>query len=525
MDRTNLHIITGADPRDPPMKREDSLLPGMVRTPAQMVRLTDDWGAPGSWMWGEDPRQQIQTPLTGYGHQSDVWGSGTASPLMPNDETAYETAGSIAVDPLDAVSAVAAATLKDLPPQDLPYTSTAAFSTNAIPMNQHYTSSSPFVVGQPQETRVHHAYGPLTEGQREVHHQQRVPYTSPQRPTKSDPQQSYIPLQTQGMRTLEDRDVAHSIIASAGLPLSMRSLLDYIREGQMHLANTGGMTATTNHRNFPNLSEPPVGPGAPHSLDSGAPQGDGNRGSGNSGGRGSRTGGRMRSYTASATNFPHQQQKRHGNYSDDGGWDVEASDLGNGGMGGWNVRADCPSQQPYASTPGTGCQHQGYRTARSSNVPHAQPTMPLQRRQSFTNEGLPLPVTQPQQAAYNTRPKSESEILSDLLHFHANFFPPPPPPRVPAEARRHRAALWYHYASKWDITHRLPPPPRTPLPEMELEYLHKLPTMTRVPYHGDGWLRMSERWFEVMQRLFDYPEENVGMEVDAAVILAQAVIS
>ncbi|CAD2213551.1 hypothetical protein ADEAN_000099400 [Angomonas deanei] len=121
------------------------------------------------------------------------------------------------------------------------------------------------------------------------------------------------------------------------------------------------------------------------------------------------------------------------------------------------------------------------------------------------------------------RVKSESEILSDLLHFHANYFPPPPPPRVPPGERRSRAELWYHYASKWDITHRLPPPPRTPIPEMQLEFLMKLPEKTRVPYHGDGWLIAAERWFNVVQGLFDFPDENVGVPTDISVVLDNAV--
>ncbi|ORC83433.1 pterin-4-alpha-carbinolamine dehydratase, partial [Trypanosoma theileri] len=93
------------------------------------------------------------------------------------------------------------------------------------------------------------------------------------------------------------------------------------------------------------------------------------------------------------------------------------------------------------------------------------------------------------------KPKTQSEFLSDLLYFHANFFPPPPPPRLPFGHRRGRAELWYHYASKWDITHRLPPPPRTPLPEMALEQQQQLQRFTRTPYHGDRWLKISERWY------------------------------
>lgn len=115
---------------------------------------------------------------------------------------------------------------------------------------------------------------------------------------------------------------------------------------------------------------------------------------------------------------------------------------------------------------------------------------------------------EPREGTVSARPKNDHELLANLLHFHANFFPPPPPPRLPSHERRRRVELWYHYVVRWDVTHRLPPPPRTPLPEMELEYTFHLKPLTRVPYHGNDWLEMCMRWFDVVQNLYDFPIEN-----------------
>lgn len=119
-------------------------------------------------------------------------------------------------------------------------------------------------------------------------------------------------------------------------------------------------------------------------------------------------------------------------------------------------------------------------------------------------------------------PPVDHDRLMSLLYYHAHFFPPPPPPRLPSQERRKRVELWFHYASKWDITHRLPPPPRTPLPEMELEYRYNLQPLTVVPYHGNDWLEVCERWFDVIQSLFDFPEENTFIPMHAGVIWKHA---
>lgn len=150
--------------------------------------------------------------------------------------------------------------------------------------------------------------------------------------------------------------------------------------------------------------------------------------------------------------------------------------------------------------------------------------LPPQQQQPFTvNSGGALPPAQ--RPTYLLANPSAGDSLNELLFFHANFFPPPPPP-PPAtqEGRRQRALRWYHYASKWDVTQRLPPPPRNPIPEMERELREGVPRMTYTPYYGDGWLEMSERWFAVVQTLFDYPMENTGTEVDANVVLDEAVV-
>lgn len=117
--------------------------------------------------------------------------------------------------------------------------------------------------------------------------------------------------------------------------------------------------------------------------------------------------------------------------------------------------------------------------------------------------------------------RSQSEILSDQLFFLAQMFPPPPPPSVPMETRRSRAELWYSIARKWDLTQRLPPPPRSPLPGMEEEHRLRLQELTRVPYRGDRWLAQSERWFHYVQDdVFRYPADNTPLPLDADVVLS-----
>ena len=118
--------------------------------------------------------------------------------------------------------------------------------------------------------------------------------------------------------------------------------------------------------------------------------------------------------------------------------------------------------------------------------------------------------------------RTVSELLSDRLHRDANTFPPPPPAIVPIESRRARAELWYYYGSKWDITHRLPPPPRNPLAGMEEEHRLKLQELTRVPYRGDRWLKQCQNWFTFVQdSVFQYPLENLPIQpMDTGVVLS-----
>jgi len=116
--------------------------------------------------------------------------------------------------------------------------------------------------------------------------------------------------------------------------------------------------------------------------------------------------------------------------------------------------------------------------------------------------------------------RSQSEILSDQLFFLAQMFPPPPPPTVPMETRRARAELWYSISRKWDLTQRLPPPPRSPLPGMEEEHRLRLQDLTRVPYRGDRWLAQSERWFRYVQdEVFQYPADNTALPLEPEVVL------
>ncbi|CCW65424.1 unnamed protein product [Phytomonas sp. EM1] len=241
----------------------------------------------------------------------------------------------------------------------------------------------------------------------------------------------------------DDAKATRRLIASAGLPLSVRSLVDYLREGQ------------------------PQGGGDPRPIREFPPA--------------------SMTYTASST-----------------------SALTGGG--GWNVQSDSPPIAPFAihspSHPDPG----GIFTEGRPNGGEGVDGLPLRPLPLLTANGAP-----------NGRLRGEGEILSNLLHFHASYFPPPPPPRVPASSRRSRAALWYHYASKWDITHRLPPPPHSPLQEMEMEYRMQLPELTRVPYNDEDWLRMCERWFDVLQGLFDYPEDGAGTATRVQTILNNTV--
>lgn len=118
-----------------------------------------------------------------------------------------------------------------------------------------------------------------------------------------------------------------------------------------------------------------------------------------------------------------------------------------------------------------------------------------------------------------------NEAVLTLLRFHATFFPPPPPPVLPAHALRDRALLWYHFASKWDqVTRHLPPPPRSPLPEIKMEMEQGLPPLSRVPYYGMEWIEQCYHWFHVVQSLFDYPHENTVVPIHPRVVLEKAAL-
>jgi hypothetical protein len=574
---------TGKQEEGGNLVRQSSLLPGEVRTPTVVVSLSDawdvsgDWAAPGSSVWEDDARSRHsnQTPLTGYGRDGDVWASATGSPLLGSDEAAdgvnaFSTAAAAAVQvvthqsPMPDAAELAAAALQafvphggpvddphgqapsSLLPQHHPHGHAEPYSQPRYAPEGHYNYENRF--GTVHTTPVADTVRAITG----VTSQRTSPQLSFQQKYQQQlqPQPSYFTVQegdggrggrgdpfyssaaavaerssnygipalstdvipgsgagagyfpgpgsTGGVPfvpRLDDEDVAHSIIASAGLPLSMHSLVDYIRGGQPQtLSHVSALGTTQNAvRNYPNLNEPPSEEGAFHGGSNGA------------GGRNGRL-----------PHSPNVQQQPQGHWSqpttetaENAGFAVRGGDYtGN--------TQHTPSPPPtFRNNSSNGDAQDGDSTTSGGFVVSAG-NGPVNPRIS-PHSGFHCAVA--------GRHKSESEYLSDLLHFHANFFPPPPPPRVPKEERRNRAELWYHYASKWDITHRLPPPPRTPLPEMELEYRMRLQRMTRVPYHGDGWLQMSERWFDVTQMLFDFPDENVGEEVDFNVVVQQAVLS
>ncbi|RNF15655.1 pterin-4-alpha-carbinolamine dehydratase [Trypanosoma conorhini] len=151
-----------------------------------------------------------------------------------------------------------------------------------------------------------------------------------------------------------------------------------------------------------------------------------------------------------------------------------------------------------------------------------QPPQAAQPSDPFAPTASP---SRPVAKAAPARRKTQSESLSDLLYFHANFFPPPPPPHAPMQTRLSRAALWYHYASKWDIAHRMPPPPRSPLPEMELERREQLLSLSRAPYHSDRWLKICEHWFEVIRQQFNYPTANTAVPLSRSFVLSHVVVA
>lgn len=292
--------------------------------------------------------------------------------------------------------------------------------------------------------------------------------------------------------------VAQRIIVSVGLPLATSSLSDFIREGQppAFILQTGSTGHVKGRRNFPNCDSPP-----PVGSELGDSMGGNNSGSAttppplqqllNAVGGGATTG--PPSFVVVDSSAESTSQA----VTQGGGWSVESND---------------------GSLQGTGMDV----TSRINATFHPQGTA-IPASSAFDQPATPLNATSVLSVGMH-RQKSENEMLTDLLHFHANFFPPPPPPRLPPQERRRRVELWYHYANKWDITRRLPPPPRTPLPEMEMEYKLHLKPLTRVPYHGNDWLDMCMRWFDVVQQLFDYPEENTAIPLHVRVVLDHAVL-
>ncbi|KPI88062.1 hypothetical protein ABL78_2838 [Leptomonas seymouri] len=545
--------------------------------------VSSDWAAPGSSVWEEDApsRHSAQTPLTGYGREGDVWASATGSPLLGDDGADAVNAFVVAAatcqgnelheNPADAAE-LAAAALQAFVPRGATAPHVAPQSHRG-PAHPQPPASSFMPTSQREERPLPRRYAPeanynyedrfgtvhaaptsdpvrgvLGGGQRHTAQPQPNAFTVHEGNSggarggggtapfnSSSAARNYgIPILANDVNQhvgsggggggaglfsgsgsggvayvprLDDEEVAQSIIASAGLPLSLNSLVEYIRGGQPQaLSHVSALGSTQNAlRNYPNLNEPPSEEDSINNNVGGA--------------RGGRP--QQPSYTQS---LPQQQQGRWNQYSvpvaKNTGFAVCGGDYGSGGG---PQRTSMPPSTLHGNSDASG----GFVVS-AGNEPAAN------RRVSPQTVFGGSPNNPHQHHSHGSmggggggtgRHKSESEYLSDLLHFHANFFPPPPPPRVPKEERRNRAELWYHYASKWDITHRLPPPPRTPLPEMEMEYRMRLQRMTRVPYHGDGWLQMAEQWFCVMQALFDFPEENMGVEVDFNVVLQQAVLS
>jgi hypothetical protein len=119
--------------------------------------------------------------------------------------------------------------------------------------------------------------------------------------------------------------------------------------------------------------------------------------------------------------------------------------------------------------------------------------------------------------------RTQSQVLSDELYFQSQWFPPPPPPRVPKESRRSRSELWYYYASKWDITHTQPPPPRCPLAQLEEEFALGLEAQTKVPYRGEYWLDRCNHWFRQLQSNFRPPEPHAPSFVEPTFVMSRCV--
>lgn len=132
--------------------------------------------------------------------------------------------------------------------------------------------------------------------------------------------------------------------------------------------------------------------------------------------------------------------------------------------------------------------------------PQAHPDIEV----GFGGDGLPRQSTSDELLNQFRTP---SQQHTDDLWRCSVFFPPPAPIMAPGEQRRARAELWFYHASKWDITHSTPPPPRSPLPFMDEEKTMPPSQVlrNRYPYRGDYWLGRCEHWFNHVVRHFAYP--------------------
>ncbi|KAF5216498.1 hypothetical protein ECC02_010723 [Trypanosoma cruzi] len=454
---THLHIST-----HPLFKglgdRQTSLLPGQVRTPnLPAYSPITDWAAT-STVWDEEEETgtrgkvavsredsqcppSITTPLQMY-QKGEVWSSegglnrGASCSFVDVPQQLSNTAAKAGNASNSTFLLPAATTKKGAGVRLTPANTTSENKTSAVSEASLMTSGGTLNRQERVEEgeRMVVREGAVVEGAAPA--SSLNPSPPPAESTYTASRIKYCPTPSRLVSSLED--VAASVIAAAGLPMSIVSLVDYIMKGQLQLpqpfegGNEGGMNHSCTQIHLP-----------PHGC-----------------------------------SWEHPSQF-------------------NGGV---SFVADGQRQLPPSMIPPRAVQQSALFASIAPSVRAVPNVVPAKR-------------------------KSQSESLSDLLYFHANFFPPPPPPRVPKQTRRSRAELWYHFASKWDITHRLPPPPRTPLPEMELEQRENLLRLSRTPYHGDTWLKVCERWFEVTKQQFDYPPANTAVPIPRIFVLSQVVAS
>lgn len=121
--------------------------------------------------------------------------------------------------------------------------------------------------------------------------------------------------------------------------------------------------------------------------------------------------------------------------------------------------------------------------------------------------------------------RTESQQLSEELYHQALNYPPPPPVVAPIVQRKARANLWYQHTTKWDITHQMPPPPRSPLEFLEEEARTGVVNpQPRYPYRGEYWLSRCAHWASHVQEQFNWPPTKQASIAPPEFVLQHCVV-